>query len=95
VIWYRRDDLDELPTSEPPFRSDRLRELVDQLPKNQRHVISRCFFGGEQLAAVARELGITERRAGVYRDRALERLKEAVLEDHSMGPLPAAEGHGL
>jgi DNA-directed RNA polymerase specialized sigma24 family protein len=91
VIWYRRDDLDDLPSGAPPFRSDRLRELVDQLPELERHVVERHFFGGDGLAEAGREVGATPKQAADARDRALARLRELVLEDHSLGPLPAAE----
>lgn len=87
MIWYRRDDLDDLPAGAPEFRSERLRELVDQLPELERHIIERHFFGGEHLAEAGREVGATPKQAADARDRALARLSAAVLEDHSLGPL--------
>jgi DNA-directed RNA polymerase specialized sigma24 family protein len=92
MIWYRRDDLDDWATLEPVFRSDRLRDLVDELPELERHIIERHFFGGEHIALAAREFGVSAKQAADARDRALVRLRDMVLEDHSLGPLPPAEG---
>ncbi len=85
--WYRRDDLDEFASPEAPFRSDRLRELVDKLPGDHRHIIERMFFGQADLLETARELGINAKRARAIRDRALDELRRQVLEDHEMGSL--------
>ena len=87
--WYRRDDLDEFASPEAPVRSDRLRELVDQLPDDARHIIERLFFGQADLLETARELGINAKRARAIRDRALDTLRQQVLEDHEMGSVPS------
>lgn len=56
---YRRDDfeLDEEPL--PPPRDERLRELVDKLPRDQRHMVSRVFFGGATVTEAVAELKLT------------------------------------
>jgi DNA-directed RNA polymerase specialized sigma24 family protein len=85
--WYRRDDMDLLPAADPVFRSDRLRDLVDELPDEQRYLVSRIFFGGASVTDVAAELNIKQYRAKVQLSRAFDTLREAVLQDHEMGPL--------
>lgn len=88
VIWmcksqglrmYRTDKLDELASPDAPFRDDRLRELVDALPKNQRTVIERTFFGVATINEVAEELNVSGKTARSLRALALESLKEALL----------------
>ena len=55
---YRRDDFELDPEPEPPFRDNRLRELVDKLPKDQRHMVSRVFFGGATVTQAVSELDL-------------------------------------
>jgi DNA-directed RNA polymerase specialized sigma24 family protein len=89
--WYRTDQMDELPAPPAPFRADKLRDAVDRLPKIQRHLIERTFFGGQPLQMAADELGLEIRRARRYQREALEALKAKVLKDHglrSMRPAP-------
>jgi DNA-directed RNA polymerase specialized sigma24 family protein len=87
---YRSDTMDELPSPETPFRDDSLRELVDALPPLERHVIERCFFGGEPFSLVAKELNVDVKVAKAARAKALETLKEALQHDKPLRALRAA-----
>lgn len=81
------DDLDLLETPEAVFRSERLRELVDSLPRLERHVISRVFFGGVDLQTAGDEVGLSKHRRKVVMARGLEALRKALLEEDGMGAL--------
>lgn len=87
--WYRRDDMDLLPSVDAPLHSDRLRELVDLLDQPACELVSAVFFAGEPLAIAARRIGISTTRAKGVMGDALETLRLAVLNDHEMGSLPA------
>lgn len=90
IRWYRTADMDLLAgdeTAQP--RSERLREMVDELPDKERFVIERCFFGGATMREAAKELGVSEKRAREIRGVAFERLR-AVLEADEVGPLQSA-----
>ncbi len=82
--------MDDLPAPEPVFRSDALREHVDKLPKVQKHIIERCYFGGADLLSAAAEIGISGKQARDARTKGLETLKKKVLKDHEMGTMPPA-----
>jgi DNA-directed RNA polymerase specialized sigma24 family protein len=84
IRWYRRDDMDDLPAPGEGFRSDLLRELVDQLPAKQRHVIERTFFGGASLLQAAAEAGVSPKHARDLRAAGIARLR-ALLDDHQVG----------
>jgi DNA-directed RNA polymerase specialized sigma24 family protein len=92
MIWYRRDDLDLLPQPEPEFRSDELREHVDNLPLEEKHLVERVFFGGIPMAEAAREAGMSQPRAKELMRRAFATLRSAVLEDHTVGELQPTVG---
>jgi DNA-directed RNA polymerase specialized sigma24 family protein len=92
--WYRRDDMDLMPAIEPVYRSDRLRELVDKLPLEQQHLISRVYFGGATVAEAAAEIEIPEYRAKGQLNRAFATLREAVLQDHQVGSVRPDDGLG-
>ena len=87
--WYRRDDMDLLPAVDAPWRSERLRELVDSLNEPACELVSSVFFGGEPAAIAARRLGLSTARAKEVMADALQTLRTAVLNDHDMGSLPA------
>lgn len=78
IRMYRSDKLDELATPEPEFRDDRLRELVDRLPKRHRRVIEGMFFGSLTINEVALDLGVSGLVAKRLRDEALVILKRKV-----------------
>ena len=60
--------------SEPTAR-ERIRALVDALPKPEQYVISRIFFGGASLAQVGQECGHDKWWARTTRNRGLQRLR--------------------
>lgn len=64
-----------------PFRSDKLREHVDNLKQPARTIISRHFFGGETLRAISVELGLEESQVRSACRKALVTLKAKVLAD--------------
>ena len=69
--------------AEPPdvFRDNGLRELVDELPPNQCHLVSRVFFGGAPLAHAAEEAGLAVPTARALLASALEVLRVALSEE--------------
>jgi len=91
--FYRTDGMDDLPTPDPVYRSDTLREHVDRLPAKQKHIIERLYFGGADLLTVAAEIGISRKHARDLRDKAFATLQAKVLEDVALGQmLPASVG---
>jgi DNA-directed RNA polymerase specialized sigma24 family protein len=73
---YRSDKLDELASPPAQPHDDRLRTLVDRLPKNERHVIERVIFGGVTVNRAAEEIGVPEASAKTLYRNGLARLKE-------------------
>ena len=61
--------------------------LVDGLPDIERAVIVGVFERGQELAAIGRELGLTESRVSQIKTRAVERLRIrfAVAQHHGCG----------
>lgn len=88
--FYRRDDMDTWASQEPCGRDDHLRQLVDELPEAQQHLVSRIFFGGAYAADAAAEIGLEPRKARDELRKALDTLRAALHEDHAVGPLSAA-----
>lgn len=74
----RTDQMDNRESPEDVFRDDRLRELVDELPARQRHLVSRVFFGGDTLTQAASEINLDPLKAKVQLDKALEKLRRAL-----------------
>jgi hypothetical protein len=89
VRWYRRDDLDLEPSQPPVPRIERVRELVDELPAAERHIVERLFFGGDTLLQAAREAGINPKRARQLLASGLGKLRADMLEDDQMGDVLA------
>jgi len=56
---YRSADLDLEPSPDSVPREERLRELVDMLPGQQRHMVSRVYFGQATLTVAAGELSLS------------------------------------
>jgi DNA-directed RNA polymerase specialized sigma24 family protein len=79
--WYRESDPDQWEDQGPPPRDERLRELVDQLPRRQQHLVSRVFFGGAHLTEAAAEIKMKPLVAGRLLERALEGLRRALQEE--------------
>lgn len=88
--FYRRDDMDAWQSVEPPNRDDHLRQLVDELPEDQQHLVSRIFFGGAYAADAAAEIGMEPRKAREQLRQALDTIRARLHEDHAVGPLSAA-----
>lgn len=87
---YKRDSFDDTETPPHPVHTDRLRELVDELPDQQREILSRKFFGTDTDAAIARDLGLSYRTFVAQLAAALETLRPQVLRDDIVGAmLPA------
>ena len=79
--YFRVGEMDVYPSDDPPPRDDPLRELVDALPKAERHVIERTYFGQEHLTAAGAEIGLSPDQAKTVRDRALEVLRARLQEE--------------
>jgi DNA-directed RNA polymerase specialized sigma24 family protein len=75
------DQLGDMEQPEPALRSEQLRELVDGLPKQHRHMVSRVYFGGAPVTDAAREIGVTQSVAKRLLREALEGLRGSLLEE--------------
>lgn len=64
----------------PEPRDERLRELVDRLPADKRHLVSRVFFGSAPLAHAAEEIDMPTPEAREALTNALEWLHGALQE---------------
>lgn len=84
--------MDQGPALEPEPRIERIRELVDTLPKEEHLAVSLFFFGAEAptLKDVARDMGVTEYRLKGILNRAYRKLREALQEEDGLGALLAA-----
>ena len=85
IRWHRRDDMDELGNQPGTFRLDILRELVDELPEKQKHIIERTFFGGAPLLEAAAELKVSPKHARELRAAAFDHLRDALLCHNGLG----------
>jgi RNA polymerase sigma factor (sigma-70 family) len=81
VRIYRDDQTELWEQPPPPFRDDRLRDLVDALPERQWFVVSRVYFGGAPLKTVAEEMGVSPPTARQILTDALEELRRALQEE--------------
>lgn len=85
--WLRRDDLDLEASPPPEFRDDHLRDLVDLLPADERHMVSRIHFGSSTLAAASAELGVARSTGKKLLESGLDRLAEwLTFEDAVLPP---------
>ena len=76
------DPLAREPVAPPSeFRDDRLRELVDGLPKKQRHMVSRVFFGGAHVKDAAAEIKLSPPTGRQLLENGLGRLRRALQEE--------------
>jgi DNA-directed RNA polymerase specialized sigma24 family protein len=73
----RRPDMDLWEEPEPEVRDEALREAVDDLPEDERLVVSRLFFGADNpsLQLLSRELGISIDKVKARRDRGLDAIR--------------------
>ncbi len=78
---YREDQVDLWEDPPPVFRDDRLRELVDELPDKQCHMVSRVFFGGAPLKVAAAEIGVSPPTARQIMEDGIARLRDALSEE--------------
>lgn len=62
-------------SAEEPYRSEELREAVDKLPKAQRHMVERIFFGGEPMNHAAAEIGLTPAKGKTALQKGLVALR--------------------
>lgn len=89
--FFRRNDLDTWASKEDDPRDDLLRELIDQLPEVQRHLISRVYFGQAHRNDAAAEAHISPRKAKEELEAGLETLRQLLLDgDIELGPLSSA-----
>lgn len=79
--FLRDPDPDLWANPEPEFRDDRLRELVDTLPRKQAHMVSRVYFGGASLEVASTEIRVTPVQGKRILERALEGLRNALSEE--------------
>jgi hypothetical protein len=86
--------MDTEPTPEREARTERIRELVDELPERQQLAVSLMFFGAGSptLESVAADMGETEYKVKRYLDDAYTLIVEALQEEDGLGPLLAADG---
>jgi RNA polymerase sigma-B factor len=70
-----------------------LAELVNRLPRRDRHVLAMRFYGNCTQAEIAAEFGISQMHVSRILTRALGWLREAMLADHmpSLPPMRPAE----
>jgi len=73
--WYVSPCIDELPSPEVGAQQEYLREMVDDLPPKQRHMIERVFFGGASVTAAGAELGLAAVRAKTHYEKGLATLR--------------------
>jgi DNA-directed RNA polymerase specialized sigma24 family protein len=85
--FFSTEDLDLFEAPPSGVRIERLRELVDELPRLERHLVSRVFFGGADLQTAGEEVGLSKHRRKVVMERGLETLRKALLEENEVGPL--------
>ena len=89
--FFRTDQLDTWASLEDKPRDDLLRELIDQLPEVQRHLISRVYFGQSKRNEAAAEAGISPKKAKEQLEEGLETLRRLLLDDdRELGGLSAA-----
>jgi DNA-directed RNA polymerase specialized sigma24 family protein len=81
VRIYREDQTDLWEDPPPVFRDDRLRELVDELPEKQCHLVSRVYFGGAALKTAAAEIGVSPPTARQILEDALGALRDALSQE--------------
>jgi RNA polymerase sigma factor for flagellar operon FliA len=55
-------------------------QAIARLPVRERKIIDAHYFGGRQLRAIARDLGVSEPRVSQLRSRAVARLREYLSE---------------
>lgn len=85
----RIDYIDEFAAPEQPVQDLGLRELVDQLPPDQKHLVERVYFGGDSPRNAAREIGVSIAVADRLLREALAQIR-AWLETRSGDPGLAA-----
>lgn len=92
--WFRRSDLDLEPEAEREGRTERIRELVDELPEKPQLAVSLMFFGGGSptLESVAADMGETEYKVKRYLNEAFNLIAEALQAEDGLGPVLAADG---
>jgi DNA-directed RNA polymerase specialized sigma24 family protein len=73
--FARVADMDLYESPPDPFYSDRIRTLVDGLPKKQRHMVERVYFGGEAVQTAGEEINVSPSTAKKLLLDGLERLR--------------------
>lgn len=73
--FYRSDEPELWEEPEPVFRDDRIRELVDKLPKDVRRMIEAVYFAGMSPTQAARSLGVSFDKGQRLTRRGLEALR--------------------
>ncbi len=57
----------------------RIVAAIDQLAKMQQHIVQSLFYQGKSQSEVGHELGISQRQVSRMKDRALDELRQALL----------------
>ncbi len=69
---------DELETEDLVLEKERNREIskvINGLSKRQKEVVEQCVLGGKQISEYAKEVGIPQSSASLYKKNALKKLK--------------------
>jgi DNA-directed RNA polymerase specialized sigma24 family protein len=73
--FYRVEDMDIYESKDAVLRSDEIREMVDALPKKQRHMVERVYFGGSHVQSAGAEIGLSPSNAQLALSLGLEALR--------------------
>jgi len=66
----------------------RIVAAIDQLAQMQQLIVQGLFYHGKSQSEVGQELGISQRQVSRLKDRAIDELREALL---NLGHEPAAD----
>ncbi|MCC7357517.1 sigma-70 family RNA polymerase sigma factor [Candidatus Uhrbacteria bacterium] len=64
------------------FDSERMQDVLKELPERDQHVIDLRFFGGCEISEIAEQLQVSANHASVLVYRAVGRLRQAYLKQY-------------
>lgn len=73
--FFRVEDMDIYESKDAVLHSDEIRNMVDALPKKQRHMVERVFFGGEHIQTAGAEIGLSPSNSQLALAKGLESLR--------------------